>query len=86
MFHRSQEIIDGLTMPAGTRVKGLTATVGVVVARIVKKAASTAKTEANPQGQTQPACCSVELYPERFDDWRPECNIGREGPTEFFGV
>ena len=29
---------------------------------------------------------SVDLQPERFDDWRPEYNIGCEGPSEFFGV
>ena len=33
-----------------------------------------------------PIRCSVDLCPERFDDWRPECDIGCEGPTEFFGV
>jgi hypothetical protein len=30
--------------------------------------------------------CSVDLQPERFDDRRPESNIGSEGLPEFFGV
>jgi hypothetical protein len=30
--------------------------------------------------------CSVDLQRERFDDRRPESNIGCEGPPEFFGV
>ena len=40
----------------------------------------------------RPHCClgtfpsSVDLQPERFDDRRPESNIGCEGPPEFFGV
>jgi hypothetical protein len=29
---------------------------------------------------------SVDLQPERFDDRRPESNIGCEGPTESFRV
>ena len=29
---------------------------------------------------------SVDLQSERFDDRSPKCNIGCEGPPEFFGV
>jgi len=40
----------------------------------------------SPTGEFMDTQCSVDLKRERFDDRRPESNIGCEGLSEFFGV